>query len=756
MPWSGAAGSQTFARTDGTRSGSQTWQQADAAGVDIVAPDHDTHDQDIATGLNATLKKDGGNAATSNIPMGGFTLTNLAAATARTMPARFSDLQDGKGVYVPTVGGTANAITLTTGYTVTAYAAGQSFKFIAASTNSGATTINVDALGVKDVYVGGSAISAGMISAGMIITVTYDGTRFQMQAEAPAAISVGTVMAWPSATVPTGWLECDGTAVSRSTYSALFAVLSTAYGVGDGSTTFNLPNYTDYFLRGYSASATDGAARTDRGDGTTGIAVGTKQAAGTLPHTHTFTTDSGGTHDHSATYNLDGITAGGGQRVTSIQSSGGSQAWSVASGGAHTHTGTTAASSGSNTETRPKNILVKWIILAIPGAALAFGVSSASTTDNALARFDGTGGTIQNSGVIVDDSNNVTGIAGLTATSLTPTSIELGHATDTTLTRTGAGDIAIEGNAVYRASGTDVPVADGGSGRSTATAYAVLCGGITATAAHQSIASAGTSGQVLVSNGAAALPTFQTVAGTGDVVGPASATDNAVARYDLTTGKLVQNSGVIIDDTNDVTGMNSLTLTNTGLHLLDTNASHDLIIAPGSDLTADRTLTLTTGDSARTVTISGNATISQDYSTTGNPQFATIELGAATDTTISRSEAGVIAVEGVPLFSGMPQNSQSTAYTLVLSDAQKHILHPTADNNARTFTIPANASVAYPIGTVITFINQINTVTIAITSDTLTFAGSGSTGSRTLAASGMATAVKVTSTLWFISGVGLT
>lgn len=102
------------------------------------------------------------------------------------------------------------------------------------------------------------------------------------------------------------------------------------------------------------------------------------------------------------------------------------------------------------------------------------------------------------------------------------------------------------------------------------------------------------------------------------------------------------------------------------------------------------------------------------------------------------------------------QNSKSADYTLVLGDAQKHILHPSADTNNRTFTIPANSSVAFPIGTCITFVNEVNTVTIAITSDTLTLAGAGSTGSRTLAANGMATALKVTSTKWVISGVGLT
>lgn len=121
-----------------------------------------------------------------------------------------------------------------------------------------------------------------------------------------------------------------------------------------------------------------------------------------------------------------------------------------------------------------------------------------------------------------------------------------------------------------------------------------------------------------------------------------------------------------------------ITIPNTGLHLLDTNASHDLIIAPGSDLTADRTLTLTTGDAARTVTIGGNTTISQDYSTTGNPQFATIELGAATDTTLSRASAGNLAVEGnvvyraggtdVPVADGGTGLSTLTANNVILGN----------------------------------------------------------------------------------------
>ena len=108
-------------------------------------------------------------------------------------------------------------------------------------------------------------------------------------------------------------------------------------------------------------------------------------------------------------------------------------------------------------------------------------------------------------------------------------------------------------------------------------------------------------------------------------------------------------------------------------------------------------------------------------------------------------------------FLNIPQNSQSAAYTLVLADAGKHIFHPVGDNNARTFTIPANSSVAYPIGTAITFINMaVANVTIAITTDTLTLSPAGTTGSRTLATNGSATCIKITSTSWLISGSGLT
>jgi hypothetical protein len=104
------------------------------------------------------------------------------------------------------------------------------------------------------------------------------------------------------------------------------------------------------------------------------------------------------------------------------------------------------------------------------------------------------------------------------------------------------------------------------------------------------------------------------------------------------------------------------------------------------------------------------------------------------------------------------QNSQSAAYTTVASDAGKHIFHPSADTTARIWTIAANSSVPYTIGTAISFINQnsAGVITIAIATDTMRLAGAGTTGNRTLAANGVATAVKVATTEWLISGTGLT
>ena len=137
---------------------------------------------------------------------------------------------------------------------------------------------------------------------------------------------------------------------------------------------------------------------------------------------------------------------------------------------------------------------------------------------------------------------------------------------------------------------------------------------------------------------------------------------------------------------------------------------------------------------------------------TGTPAAPTAAPG--TNTTQIATTAFVVSAVGTP--GVIPENSEIVNYTTVLSDAGKFIFHPSTDNNARTFTIDSNANVAFPVGTVISFVNMINTVTIAIAADTMTLAGTGTTGSRTLAANGTCTALKVGTTSWIISGTNLT
>ena len=137
-----------------------------------------------------------------------------------------------------------------------------------------------------------------------------------------------------------------------------------------------------------------------------------------------------------------------------------------------------------------------------------------------------------------------------------------------------------------------------------------------------------------------------------------------------------------------------------------------------------------------------------------SPTLVTPVLGTPSSGTLSSCTVDGTDAVG---FRNVPVNSQSAAYTLVLADSGKVILHPAGDANVRTFTIPANSSVAYPVGTAITFINMTSqVVTIAITTDTMYLSSAGTTGSRSLAQYGSATAIKITSTNWIISGSGLT
>ena len=104
-----------------------------------------------------------------------------------------------------------------------------------------------------------------------------------------------------SGSVPTGYLLCDGTAVSRSTYSALFALISTTYGAGDGSSTFNVPNVQSRFVIGksgsYALGSTGGATSTSfTPSGNVAVSV----------NNHTLTLSQIPSHNHSASTSVSG------------------------------------------------------------------------------------------------------------------------------------------------------------------------------------------------------------------------------------------------------------------------------------------------------------------------------------------------------------------------------------------------------------------------------------------------------------------
>jgi microcystin-dependent protein len=171
-----------------------------------------------------------------------------------------------------------------------------------------------------------------------------------------ADIPVGTINMYAGATtdIPTGWLLCNGSAVSRTTYAQLFAVLDTEYGVGDGSTTFNVPDFvtTNKFPR---------AATDDAGRGTTGgesTHTLTSAETGLPAHNHNIT-DSG--HSHSVSNGSATSATGGYFRNTGSGASSQGLSTNSSSTGI-TINNNTAANAGSAHENKPPFIDVHFII----------------------------------------------------------------------------------------------------------------------------------------------------------------------------------------------------------------------------------------------------------------------------------------------------------------------------------------------------------------------------------------------------------
>lgn len=153
------------------------------------------------------------------------------------------------------------------------------------------------------------------------------------------------VVFFPSSSAPAGFLKANGAAVSRSTYAALFAVIGTNFGAGDGSTTFNLPDLRGEFLRAW-----------DDGRGVDGGRVlNSSQASQNLNHTHSATAANAGAHQHTMSFKQDRAPEGAGNAVYGDEAYySGENTQSTSTAGDHTHTITVSFSGG--TESRPRNI----------------------------------------------------------------------------------------------------------------------------------------------------------------------------------------------------------------------------------------------------------------------------------------------------------------------------------------------------------------------------------------------------------------
>lgn len=172
-------GSGTYSRSTGIYSGTTSWAQTRDAPRKIRADDHDTHDQDIADALTASLTKDGQTTPTANLPMGGFLHTNVADATARTNYAKVSQVQDTGYVWGGTTGGSSTVYTMSVTPAVTAYVAGLVIRGKMHVTCGAAPTINVNAVGAKTIKkLDGRALFAGELIVNALIELIYDGADF--------------------------------------------------------------------------------------------------------------------------------------------------------------------------------------------------------------------------------------------------------------------------------------------------------------------------------------------------------------------------------------------------------------------------------------------------------------------------------------------------------------------------------------------------------------------------------------------------
>ena len=231
------------------------------------------------------------------------------------------------------------------------------------TSNEIVTPANLNLLGTPTVVVADNEVTTAKIADGAV-------TQAKLNASV-TLVPTGAIMPFAMNSAPSGWLAADGTAVSRTTYAALFAAIGTTYGAGTGGTTFNLPDLRGIFVRGAGTNT----------NGTASGTFGQKQADSVEPHTHSA---SVGNHQHNIIANATGspapytsINIDNNDYLAARAESTSTPHWSytlrgvsttatlglTSSNGAQTIT-TSSQAPASTTETRPANIALLYCIKA--------------------------------------------------------------------------------------------------------------------------------------------------------------------------------------------------------------------------------------------------------------------------------------------------------------------------------------------------------------------------------------------------------
>jgi microcystin-dependent protein len=186
-------------------------------------------------------------------------------------------------------------------------------------TTADANQVNTDYATVRNCVVNNAAANGAnsdITSLSALITPLSTGQGGTGSSTGQNLVPTGTVIDFASVTPPAGWLLCNGQAVSRSTYAALFAVIETTFGAGDGSTTFNVPDLAGRVTAGYDPGNATGRLTGSTAQGVSAAAIGnaggeqahTQILAELVSHNHGVT-DPG--HTHQTLVNNGGTTGGG-------------------------------------------------------------------------------------------------------------------------------------------------------------------------------------------------------------------------------------------------------------------------------------------------------------------------------------------------------------------------------------------------------------------------------------------------------------